>query len=183
MRRTSLRARFTSRCPTRREPAPTSSRACSLLKLETGIDLVHVPYKGAAGALTDLIGGHVQAMVSALQTAAPHVQSGKLRMLAVMSSQRSGAFPDVPTTREEGLPQLEVETWYGLLAPAEAPKAVILKVNEDINALLKDSAIRDFMAKQGMSPAGGPPDRLATLLKQELARWSRVVAAAGIKAD
>ncbi len=157
--------------------------AMELLKLETGVDLVHVPYKGAAGALTDLIGGHVQAMVSALQTAAPHVQSGKLRMLAVMSSQRSGAFPDVPTTREEGLPQLEVETWYGLLAPAEAPKAVILKVNEDINALLKDSAIRDFMAKQGMSPAGGPPDRLATLLKQELARWSRVVAAAGIKAD
>src|SRR5712692_6072191 len=99
--------------------------AMELLKLETGIDLVHVPYKGAAGALTDLIGGHVQAMVSALQTAAPHVQSGKLRMLAVMSSQRSGAFPDVPTTREEGLPQLEVETWYGLLAPAEAPKAVI----------------------------------------------------------
>ena len=157
--------------------------AMELLKLETGIDLVHVPYKGAAGALTDLIGGHVQAMVSALQTAAPHVQSGKLRMLAVMSGQRSGAFPYVPTMREEGLPQLEVETWYGVLAPAGTPDVIISNINSKLNALLKDPGIRDFMAKQGMAPAGGAPDRLASLLKQELARWSRVVSAAGIKAD
>jgi tripartite-type tricarboxylate transporter receptor subunit TctC len=157
--------------------------AMELLKLETGIDLVHVPYKGAAGALTDLIGGHVQAMVSALQTAAPHVQSGRLRMLAVMSSQRSRAFPDVPTMREEGLPQLEVETWYGLLAPAGTPDVIISNINSQLNALLKDSGIRDFMARQGMSPAGGPPEKLATLLKEELARWSRVVTQAHIKAD
>ena len=157
--------------------------AMELLKLETGIDLVHVPYKGAAGALTDLIGGHVQAMVSALQTVAPHVQSGKLRMLAVMSRQRSSAFPDVPTMREEGLPQLEVETWYGVLAPAGTPDVIIANINGELNALLKDPAIRDFMARQGMSPAGGPPEKLATLLKEELARWSRVVTQAHIKAD
>jgi tripartite-type tricarboxylate transporter receptor subunit TctC len=157
--------------------------AMELLKLETGIDLVHVPYKGAAGALTDLIGGHVQAMVSALQTVAPHVQSGKLRMLAVMSSERSGAFPDVPTMREEGLPQLEVETWYGVLAPAGTPDVIISTVNSELNALLKDPGIRDFMARQGMSAAGGPPEKLATLLKEELARWSRVVTQAHIKAD
>jgi tripartite-type tricarboxylate transporter receptor subunit TctC len=157
--------------------------AMELLKLETGIDLVHVPYKGAAGALTDLIGGHVQAMVSALQTVAPHVQSGKLRMLAVMSSERSGAFPEVPTMREEGLPQLEVETWYGVLAPAGTPDVIISSVNAELNALLNDPGIRDFMAKQGMSPAGGPPEKLATLLKEELARWSRVVTQAHIKAD
>ena len=157
--------------------------AMELLKLETGIDLVHVPYKGAAGALTDLIGGHVQAMVSALQTVAPHVQSGKLRMLAVMSAERSGAFPEVPTMREEGLPQLEVETWYGVLAPAGTPDVIISNVNSELNALLKDPGIRDFMAKQGMAPAGGPPEKLATLLKEELARWSRVVTQAQIKAD
>ncbi len=157
--------------------------AMELLKLETGIDLVHVPYKGAAGALTDLIGGHVQAMVSALQTVAPHVQSGKLRMLAVMSRQRSSAFPDVPTMREAGLPQLEVETWYGVLAPAGTPDVIIANINAELNALLKDPAIRDFMARQGMSPAGGAPEKLATLLKEELARWSRVVTQAHIKAD
>ena len=157
--------------------------AMELLKLETGIDLVHVPYKGAAGALTDLIGGHVQAMVSALQTVAPHVQSGKLRMLALMSAERSPAFPEVPTMREQGLPQLVVDTWYGVLAPAGTPDVIISNVNSELNALLNDPGIRDFMAKQGMSAAGGPPEKLATLLKEELARWSRVVTQAQIKAD
>src|SRR5713226_5085612 len=157
--------------------------AMELLKLEAGIDLVHVPYKGAGGALTDLIGGHVQAMISALQTVAPHVQSGKLRMLAVMSSQRSGAFPDVPTTREEGLPQLEVETWYGVLAPAGTPEVIIANINSELNALLKDPGIKDLLSKQGMAAAGGAPERFGELVKRELARWTRVVDAAGIKAD
>src|SRR5712691_7132737 len=125
--------------------------AMELLKLEAGIELVHVPYKGAGGALADLIGGHVQAMISALQTVAPHVQSGKLRMLAVMSRQRSSAFPDVPTMREAGLPQLEVETWYGVLAPAGTPDVIIANINSELNTLLKDPGIRDFMARQGMS--------------------------------
>src|SRR3954462_11544420 len=86
--------------------------AMELLKLETGIDIVHVPYKGAAGAISDLVGGHVQAMISALQTVAPHVHAGRLRMLAVMSAQRAEAFLDVPTLKEAGMPDLEVETWY-----------------------------------------------------------------------
>jgi len=154
-----------------------------LLKLEAGIDLVHVPYKGAGGALADLIGGHVQAMVSALQTAAPHVQSGKLRMLVVMSGERSSAFPEVPTAKEEGLPQLEVETWYGIFAPAGTPHGVVQKINLDINSLLADSQIKDLLAKQGMAAAGGAPERFGELVKQELARWTRVVNAAGIKAD
>jgi tripartite-type tricarboxylate transporter receptor subunit TctC len=154
-----------------------------LLKLETGIDVVHVPYKGAGGALADLIGGHVQAMISAVQTVAPHVQSGKLRMLAVMSAERSGAFPGVPTVKEAGLPELEVETWYGLLAPAGTPAAAIDRINGDINSLLADAQIKDVLAKQGMSAAGGRPERLGELVKQELARWTRVVNAARIKAD
>ena len=154
-----------------------------LLKLETGIDLVHVPYKGAGGALADLIGGHVQAMISALQTAAPHVQSGKVRMLAVMSAERSSAFPDVPTAKEQGFPELEVDTWYGVFAPAGTPRAVVQKVNSEINAELRDAALKELLAKQGMTPAGGTPERFAELVKQELARWTRVVAAAGIKAD
>ncbi len=157
--------------------------AMELLKLEAGIDLVHVPYKGAGGAITDLIGGHVQAMISALQTVAPHVQSGKLRMLAVMSGERSPAFPEVPTAKEQGLPELEVETWYGLFAPAGTSQLFIQKINSDMNELLKDTAIRELLSKQGMVAAGGTPERFGGLVKQELARWTRVVDAAGIKVD
>jgi tripartite-type tricarboxylate transporter receptor subunit TctC len=157
--------------------------AMELIKLETGMDIVHVPYKGAAGALADVVGGHVQAMISAVQTAYPHVQSGKLRALAIMSAERSPAYPDVPTMKEQGLSDLEVETWYGAFAPAGTPPAVIAKINADINTLLKDSQIREALEKQGMTPVGGPPQRLGDLVKKELPRWSRVVSAAGIKAD
>jgi tripartite-type tricarboxylate transporter receptor subunit TctC len=154
-----------------------------LVKLEAGIDLVHVPYKGMGGVLNDLVGGQIQAGIVALQSAAPHVHSGRLRMLAVMSAERSGAFPDVPTLREQGLPELEVETWYGVFAPAGTPAAVVAKLNADIDALLQDAQMKEFLAKQGMSAAGGPPERLGGLVQRELARWTRVVKAAGIKAD
>ena len=157
--------------------------AMELLKLETGMNIVHVPYKGAAGALADVVGGHVQATIAALQTAHPHVQSGKLRALGVMSAERSQAFPDVPTLREQGLKELEVETWYGAFAPAGTPPAVVSRINDDLNASLKDGNVRDVIAKQGMVPVGGPPERMGNLVKSELARWTRVVHAAGIKAD
>lgn len=154
-----------------------------LLKLETGIDLVHVPYKGSGGAITDLVAGHVQAMIISLQNAAPYVQGGKLRMLAVMSPERSAAFADIPTLKELGLPNLEVETWYGVFAPSGTPASIVAKLNAEMNALLRQSDIRELFARQGMIPAGGPPERFAGLLKLELARWARVVTAAGIKAD
>jgi len=157
--------------------------AMELLKLETGINVVHVPYKGLGGAMSDTIAGHVQAIVSALQSAAPHVNSGKLRMLAVMSAERARAFPNVPTMKEAGLPDLEVDTWYALFAPAGTPPAVVMKINADFNFLLEDQSMKNFLEKQGMSAAGGTPERFAGLLQRELARWSRVVAAAGIKAD
>jgi tripartite-type tricarboxylate transporter receptor subunit TctC len=157
--------------------------AMELLKLETGVNVVHVPYKGMGGAINDLVGGHVQAGIVALQTAAPYAQSGKLRMLAVMSAERSPAFADVPTLKELGFPSLEVETWYALFAPAGTPATVVATVNTEVNALLAEPDLRELLAKQGMIPAGGPPERLGDLVKRELARWSRVVAAAGIKAD
>ncbi|MGH8689806.1 MAG: Bug family tripartite tricarboxylate transporter substrate binding protein, partial [Burkholderiales bacterium] len=101
----------------------------------------------------------------------------------VMSTERSQAFPEVPTLREQGLAELEVETWYGAFAPAGTPLQVVNRVNSDLNTLLKDQSIRELLAKQGMTPAGGPPERLGALVKSELARWTRVVNAAGIKAD
>jgi tripartite-type tricarboxylate transporter receptor subunit TctC len=157
--------------------------AMELLKLETGMDIVHVPYKGAAGALADVVGGHVQATVAALQTAHPHVASGKLRAIGVMSAERSPAFPEVPTLKEQGLPAMEVETWYAAFAPAGVAPQAVAKLNLDLNLVLKDPAIREMLAKQGMTPEGGPPERLGNLVKSELARWTRVVTAAGIKAD
>ena len=157
--------------------------AMELLKLETGMDIIHVPYKGAAGAISDLVGGHVQAMISALQTVAPHVQSGRLRMLAVMSARRSEAFPDVPTLKEAGLPDLEVETWYAIFAPAGTPNAIVARVNREVNELLKEADVKDVIAKQGLVPEGGTPEALGERVKRELAAWTRVVKAAGIKAD
>ena len=157
--------------------------AMELLKLETGMDIVHVPYKGAAGAISDLVGGHVQAMISAMQTVAAHVHAGRLRMLGVMSAERAPAFPDVPTLKEQGMPDLEVETWYAMFAPAGTPAAVVSRANADVNELLREPDVRGVLEKQGLSPAGGTPQALGERVQRELARWTRVVKAAHIKAD
>jgi tripartite-type tricarboxylate transporter receptor subunit TctC len=157
--------------------------AMELIKLETGMDIVHVPYKGAAGALADVVGGHVEATIAAVQTAHPHVQAGRLRALAVMSAERSPAYPDVPTMKEQGLPDLEVETWYGAFAPGGTPESVIREINAGINTALKVAQVREAIEKQGMTPVGGTPQRLGNLVKSELPRWKRVVTAAGITAD
>lgn len=135
--------------------------AMELVKLEAGIDLLHVPYKGMGGMLNDLVAGHVQVGVAALQSVAPHVQAGRLRMLT----------------------QLDVQTWYAVFAPAGTPPAAVAKLNAELDALLQDAQMRDFLAKQGMTAAGGPPERLWELVRRELARWTRVVRLAGIKAD
>jgi tripartite-type tricarboxylate transporter receptor subunit TctC len=136
-----------------------------------------------ASALTDVVGGHVQTIISTFQTVHSYVIGGRLRMLAATSAERSPAFPDVPTLKEQGLPMLEIETWSGALAPAGTPASVIARLNSDINTLLRQPGIREQLARQGMNPAGGPPDRFGELVKSELARWSRVVAAAKIKLD
>ena len=154
-----------------------------LIKLETGIDIVHVPYRGAAGATIDLIGGHVQAMVVAMQTIAPQVRAGKVRMLAVMGENRAAAFPQVLTMKEQALPNLVVETWYGLFAPAGTPPAVVAKLNTDVNALLQQSEVRELLARQALNAVGGSAERFGDMVKLELARWARVVAAAKIKPD
>jgi tripartite-type tricarboxylate transporter receptor subunit TctC len=152
-----------------------------LVKLETGIDLVHVPYKGSAGASSDLVGGHVQATVAALQTMAPFVTSGRLRMIAVFSAERSPAFPDVPTMKELGHPALVVDTWYGIFAPAGTPREVVARLNKEVDALLQLPEIRDAFARQGLMPVVDRPERLGELVEQEIARWNRVVASAGIR--
>jgi tripartite-type tricarboxylate transporter receptor subunit TctC len=157
--------------------------AMELLKLETGMNMVHVPYKGLGGAMSDVIAGHIPVMISATQSASPHVRSGKLRMLVLMSAERQAAFPGVPTLRELGYRDLDVDTWYALFAPAGAPPGVVARVNADVNLFLKDAETRELLAKQGLNPGGGTPAQLGAMVERELARWSRVVSAAGIKAD
>lgn len=154
-----------------------------LVKLETGMDMTHVPYKGSAGAAQDLIGGRVQATVAALQTMAPFVTTQRLRMIAVLSDERSPAFPDVPTMKELGHPRLVVDTWYGVLAPAGTPPDAVATLNTAINELLRQPAIRAALAKQGLEPVTDRPERLGRLVIEELARWKRVAASSKIEAD
>jgi tripartite-type tricarboxylate transporter receptor subunit TctC len=154
-----------------------------LLKQALGIDLVHVPYKANAGAITDVAGGHVEAMVTPIHTAASLAKQNKLRLLAVLSAARSPLFPAVPTLKEEGLPDLEVEVWYAMLVPAGTPQPVVARLNSEVQEILAGNEVREALANQGLAPVGGPPERLAELLRAELARWPRVVANAGIKAD
>lgn len=157
--------------------------AMELFKLETQADLVHVPYKNSGGAVGDLIGGHVQAMIIPVHTAGPHVRSGKLRMLAVMSARRLSTHPDVPTMREQGVNTPDVETWYGAFVPAGTAAAVVTRLNAEFNALLRDAEVRDALARQGMSATGGTPAELSAFVKANLALWARAVQGAGIKAD
>jgi tripartite-type tricarboxylate transporter receptor subunit TctC len=157
--------------------------AMELFKLEAKIDIVHVPYKGTGTAMTDLIGGHVQAMMVPVHTAAPLVHGGKLRMLAVTSHERSPAFPDLPTVGEQGVPVPPFETWYGVLAPAGMPLALVAKLNADISAVAREPDVGATLAKQGMTVTTGTPERFGELLKKELAMWARVVRENGIKPD
>jgi tripartite-type tricarboxylate transporter receptor subunit TctC len=111
------------------------------------------------------------------------VKQNRLRMLAVLSAERSPVFPSVPTLKEEGFPDLEVEVWYAMLAPMGTPQPVVARLNSEVQEILANNEVRDALAKQGLSPVGGSTERLAELLRTELARWPRVVARAGIKAD
>jgi tripartite-type tricarboxylate transporter receptor subunit TctC len=159
-------------------PGPGSSQhlAMELFKQETGTDMTHVPYKGSAGALNDLLGGHVQASVVALQTATPLAKGGEVHMLATMGRTRAPTFPQVPTMIELGYPNLVVETWYGVMAPAGMAPALVAKMNTELDQLLKLPEIKEAMAKQGVDPAGGSPDKLGSLVQRELKLWTQVVA-------
>ena len=149
--------------------------AMELFKQETGTNMMHVPYKGTAGALNDLVAGHVQASVVSLQSATPFIQAGSMRLLAVMGRERAPTFPQAPTLAESGLPNMLVDTWYGVMAPAGTPPAVIAKMNAEINALLSMPDIKEAMAKQGVDPVGGKAEKLDVLLQREIKQWSEVV--------
>jgi len=154
-----------------------------LLQHEAGTKMVHVPYKGTTGVTNDLIAGHVQASMMVLQTAVPLVQSGRVRMLAVMSSQRAQAFPDVPTIVESGFPNMIVEAWTGVMVPAKTPPAVISKFNGEVNKVLALQDVKAAAARIDVTLAGGTPETLDALVKKEIKQWTQVVQRANIKPE
>jgi tripartite-type tricarboxylate transporter receptor subunit TctC len=149
--------------------------AMELFKQETNTNMLHVPYKGSAGALNDLVAGHVQATVVSVQTATVLTTGGKMRMLAVMGRERVPTFAQVPTLIELGYGNMNVETWYGVFAPVGTPSALIARMNNEISYLLTLPDVKEAMAKQGLDPAGGKPERLDTLLRSEVKLWTQVV--------
>ena len=157
--------------------------AGEMFKVSAGVDLLHVPYKGVAQALTDLLGGRIELMFDAFAQYEPHLQSGKLRALAVANPTRLARLPDVPTTAEAGLPDYMLASWFGLAAPAGTPREIIDRVNADARKALAGTDVREALAKLGLEPGGNSPQEYAAMIADELARWRQAVKAAAIKID
>lgn len=154
-----------------------------LLKSAAGIELMHVPYKGAGQVLTDLMAGQVQALVTSLPTALPHIKSGKLRALVVTSDARSPLLPDVPSAKEANLPTFIMDFWVGFAAPASTPQPVIEKLNTAIAAALNSPEGKRRLAEQGLTPVANSPTQATQQATSEMERWASIVKAAGIKAE
>jgi len=154
-----------------------------LFKVMTGVQMTHVPYKGSAPALQDLIAGQVQLMFDNLPPSLPQIKAGKLRALAVTSATRAPALPDVPTVAESGLPGFEASSWFGLLAPAGTPQPLIAKLNSAVSAWLATPEAKEKMTSIGANSAGGSPEDFAKHIAAETAKWSKVVKESGAKVD
>lgn len=157
--------------------------AMELFALSTGTDLMHVPYKGSGGAITDLIGGQVHVMIMPVHSALSQAKAGKIRILGVAQDQRVAVAPDLPTFAEQGVPNANVDLWYGLFAPQGTPPVIVAKLNSEINTILAMPDVRAGLDKQGLIPKSGPPEDLDLLVKKDLVRWSDVVKRAKIVAD
>ena len=160
-----------------------SHLATELLKLMAQIDLVHVPYKGLGPALTDLMGGQVQLIISTMASAMPQVKAGKMRPLAVTTAKRSSFFPEVPTLDEAGVRGYEFNTWYGLLVPAATPRAIVERLNKETARLLQSAAVKEQFTPQGLEAAATSPEQFGTYLKAEVEKWGKVVKASGAKPE
>jgi tripartite-type tricarboxylate transporter receptor subunit TctC len=158
--------------------------AMELFKSSTGTNLLHVPYKGTAGAVQDLLGGQVQVMFLPVHVALPQVEAGKLRMLAAGGTTRASATPNVPSLAEAtGIRNIDTDIWYGLYAPAGTPPAIVAKLNAGINGLLHNPEVAQTLEKQGLQPTGGTPEALGRITRDDLERWAKVVRDANIQPE
>ena len=154
-----------------------------LFKIQTGTDIVHVPYKGNAEAITDLIGGQVSIVFTGVPPVVPLAKAGKVRLLATTGKQRMANLPDVPTIAESGVNGADVLIWYGVVVPAATPKDVVARLNREIVKLMSLPDVREKFAQQSVDPATGTPEEFARLIRDEVARWSKVIRSAGIKVE
>ena len=157
--------------------------ATELLKLQAGLDVAHVPYKGMAQGIPDLLSGRIQFIITGLPAVASHLKSGKLRVLATIGSTRSAVMPEVPTFAEAGVSGVEMNLWLGIVAPAGTLKPVIARINAEFNRVLNIQAVRGKLAAQGIDAAGGTPEELGARMRADFATYSRVVKAANIRPD
>ena len=154
-----------------------------LFKMLAGIDLLHVPYKGVAAAIIDVVSGQVSMTFASILSSLPQVKTGKLKALAVTGSKRSPAAPELPTMIEAGVKGYESATWYGVLAPAKTPKNIVAKLNSDIVGILKQPDVRERLSREGADPVGSTSQELGAYIKSEIAKWGKVIRAAGIQAN
>ena len=160
----------------------SSHLAGELFDTIAAVKMVHIPYKGGGPALTDLLGGQVQLMFATMPAAMPHVRSGKLRAIAVTSARRSPAMPELPTIGET-LKDYAAATWYGVLAPARTPRTIVMVLHGEVVKILGVTETRDKLLLQGFEPVGGTPGEFGAHIKAEIAKWGKIIKAAGIKAE
>jgi len=153
------------------------------VKRTMGIDMTHVPYKGEALILTDLLGGQISVGFNSIGTALPQIKAGKVRPIALVGSTRSKALPDVPTFPELGVPKLNGGAWFGIFAPAGTPRPVVEKISADINFYLNTPEMQKWLRDQGLEPTGMTPDQFTQFIKADLAKWRQLIAELGIKAN
>ena len=164
-------------------PGGSGHMAGELFRLVTGVNLVHIPYKGAPPALNELIAGQVQVMFGTILASAPHIRSGRVRAIAITGPQRSTALPEVMTFSEAGLPTYDASSWNGVLVPAGTPRAVVDRLNAEIVRILKSPNVLERLAQDGALPAPTTPEEFAAFMKAEIAKWAKVVQAANIRID
>ena len=157
--------------------------AGEMMKLRTGTEMTHVPYRGGGPAVTDVMGGQVPLLWVSIPAAAQFVKAGKLKALAVSTGKRSAAFPDVPTMQEAGIADFEVDSWYAMFVPAKTPRVAIDKLNRITNTVVREPEIREKLLAQGSEGVGGTPEQLGKVVNTEIARWSKLAKEANIRVD
>jgi tripartite-type tricarboxylate transporter receptor subunit TctC len=161
----------------------TPHLAGELLRQRTGIELEHIPYKGGGQAITDVVGGQIPLVFTAIATAQQYVKAGRLVALGVPSARRSGALPEVPTFMESGVPGFDVSSWVGIFAPAKTPRPAIDKLRKEIDAVLRTPLARERYAALGIEPVGNTPEEFGAQVRADLARWEKVVKAANLRVE